>query len=88
MKYYSACHLLSGIVFVNVSRKREDSKWKGREKFWNLKSRIKIKYMQCNLSITMRWNECMVHIDGQNMPRTSHFRYLGIIICEDDEIGK
>ena len=49
-------------------------------------SRTKTEYMECIFSKNRKEREPIVHIDGQEIPKTNYFRYLGSIIRNDGEI--
>jgi len=49
-------------------------------------SRAKIKYMECKFSKQGIRDYNIVRLDVQEIPMSSHFKYLGSIIQKDGEI--
>jgi len=50
-------------------------------------SRVKIEYMECKFSKQEIREYNIVTLDGQVIPMSSHFKYLGSIIQKDREIN-
>ena len=50
-------------------------------------SRAKTKYMECKFSKQRIRDYTIVRLDGQEIPMSSHFKYLGSIIQKDEEIN-
>ena len=49
-------------------------------------SRAKIEYMECKFSKQRIRDYSIVRLDGQEIPMSSHFKYLSSIIQKDGEI--
>jgi len=49
-------------------------------------SRAKTEYMECKFSKQRIRNYSIMRLDGQEIPMSSHFKYLGSIIQKDGEI--
>ena len=50
-------------------------------------SRNKIEYMKCNFRKNQGMNEGVVSIEGEEIPKSEQFRYLGSILHAKDDIG-
>ena len=51
------------------------------------KSTNKTKYIECNFSKNQGMNEGVVSIEGQEIPKSEQFRYLGSILHAEGDIG-
>ena len=50
-------------------------------------SRNKTEYMECNFNENQGMNEGVVSIEGQEIPKSEQFRYLGSIIHTEGDIS-
>ena len=89
MRYCGAYYLLM-ILLVDETRAGVNARlelWRQTLKSRDFRlSRSKTKYMECKFNKQRIRDYNIVTIDGQEIPMSSQFRYLGFIIQKDGEI--
>ena len=81
---------IDDIVLIDEMRARENAKlelWRHSLKSQGFRlNRVKIEYMECKFSKKGIRDHSIVRLDGQEIPMSNLFKYLGTIIQKDGEI--
>jgi len=91
MRYCGVWLFADDIVLVHETRAELNAKlklWRQTLESRGFRlSRTKTEYMKCKFSKQGIRDYSIVTLDGQEIPMSSHFKYLGSIIQKDGEIN-